>query len=107
MALGCPRPRVVVRFDIRDRRREHYWLLLHKPAAELCVKPPGFDEDLIVTTDSQTLTMVHMGRLDPLEATRAGKWRVEGPTALVRGLPTWGGLRSRFAAVRPMAQTSA
>src|SRR5438874_783730 len=54
-----PQPRVVIRFELSDRRGERYWLLLHRPEAELCVKPPGYDEDLIVTTDSRTLILVH------------------------------------------------
>jgi DNA-binding HxlR family transcriptional regulator len=92
-----PQPRIVVRFDLTDRRDERYWLLLQKPEAELCIKSPGYDEDLVVTTDSQTLTLVHMGRLKPAEAERLGKWSIEGLPALIRGLPTWGGFHSTFA----------
>jgi hypothetical protein len=67
---------------------------------EVCAKPPGLDEDLVVTTDCDTLVRVHMGRLDPREAERRGVWNVEGSADLVRAFPTWGGL-SFYADVAP------
>jgi DNA-binding HxlR family transcriptional regulator len=97
-----PQPRVVLRFDLQDRPKEQFWLLLHNPEAELCVNHPGYDEDLVVTTDSQTLTLVHMGRLPIAHAEGSGRWRVDGPPALIRGLPTWGGFYSTFASVQPV-----
>src|SRR5437763_1278062 len=95
-----PQPRIVIGFDLRDRPKEKFWLLLQKPEAELCVKHPGYDEDLVINTDSQTLTLVHLGRLPVTDAQRAGNWRVDGSPDLVRGLPTWGGFYSTFAEVR-------
>jgi hypothetical protein len=74
--------------------------VVDRPDAELCVTPPGFDEDLIVLTDSRTLTHVHTGRLPLGEAIRAGTWQVQGPPELARALITWGGL-SPFAGVAP------
>ncbi|HEX6513138.1 MAG TPA: helix-turn-helix domain-containing protein [Chloroflexota bacterium] len=97
-----PQPRVVVRFDLRDRPKEKFWLLLQRPEAELCVKHPGYDEDVVVTTDSETLTLVHAGRLPLAEAERNGRWIVEGSPGLVRALPTWGGFYSTFATVQPV-----
>ena len=97
-----PQPRVVVRFELRDRPKEKYWLLLQQPEPELCVKYPGYEEDLVVTTDSRTLTLVHLGRLPVADAERAGTWQVEGSPALVRALPAWGGFYSMFAQVQPV-----
>lgn len=97
-----PQPRIVIGFDLRDRPREKFWLLLQRPEAELCVKHPGYDEDIVITTDSRTLILVHLGRLAVGEAERAGRWRVDGLPALVRALPSWGGFYSTFAEVRPV-----
>jgi len=72
-----------------------------KPEPELCIKHPGYDEDIVITTDSRALTMIHLGRLSLADAERAGDWRVEGDPALVRGRSTWGGFYSRFAGIRP------
>jgi hypothetical protein len=95
-----PDRRVVVRFDLRDLPRQRFWLLLHRPEAELCVTHPGLDEDLVVVTDSRTLTLVHMGRLPLGEAVGAGAWQAQGPPELARALMTWGGV-SPFAEVAP------
>jgi DNA-binding HxlR family transcriptional regulator len=96
-----PARRVVVRFDLRDRPKERFWLLIERPGAEVCITHPGFDEDLIVVTDSRTLTQVHRGRLPVGEAVRAGDWETQGPPELARELMVWGG-RSPFADVPPV-----
>jgi len=75
-------------------------MLLQRPESEVCIKNPGFDEDLVVTTDSVTLTDVHRGRLDFARATKSGRLAFSGPLDLARAFPTWGGL-SRCANVRP------
>jgi DNA-binding HxlR family transcriptional regulator len=95
-----PPQRVVVRIALTDRPRDRFWLLLSREAVELCVRPPGLDEDLVVTTDTETLVRVHMGRLALREAERTGCWRIEGPPDLVRAFPSWGGL-SHFSDVEP------
>jgi DNA-binding HxlR family transcriptional regulator len=93
-----PARRVVVRFALTDRPRDRFWLLLARREVELCVRPPGLDEDLVITTDTETLVRVHMGRVDLRQAERDERWRTEGPPDLVRAFPTWGGL-SPFASV--------
>jgi len=98
-----PTRRVVVRFDLRDRPKERFWLVVERPDAELCVTPPGFDEDLVVVTDSRTLTQVHTGRLPLGQAIRAGTWETQDPPELARALMTWGGL-SPFADVVPACE---
>lgn len=95
-----PRQRVVIAFHLRDRPNQRFWLLLHRPEAELCIKHPGYDEDITISTDSETLTLVHMGRLGVTDAERHGRWKATGPPTLVRDLPTWGGFYSRFANVQ-------
>jgi hypothetical protein len=101
-----PERRVVVRFDLRDLPRQRFWLLLERPDAEVCVTHPGFDEDLVIVTDSRTLTQVHTGRLTLGQAIEAGDWEAQGPPSLARGLMTWGGF-SPFADVVPACQDEA
>jgi DNA-binding HxlR family transcriptional regulator len=95
-----PPRRVVVRFDLTDRPRDHFWMLVDRPESEVCVKHPGLDEDLVVTTDSITLTDVHRGRIAFGAAISSGRMRIDGPSALARAFPTWGGL-SYYAEVGP------
>lgn len=95
-----PPLRVVVRFDLTDRPRDRFWMLLQRPESEVCVKHPGLDEDLVVTTDCVTLTDLHRGRLAFSAAVSSGRLRIDGPPALARAFPGWGGL-SYYAGVGP------
>jgi hypothetical protein len=94
-----PERRTVLRFDMSDGPRRHYWVVLEPPDSEVCVKPPGFDEDLVVTTSSEWLAKWHMGRITLGDAMHEGLVRVEGPPDLVRTLATLG--LSKFSAVEP------
>jgi DNA-binding HxlR family transcriptional regulator len=97
-----PGARLVIRFDVPDDRRRRLWVVLHPPDSEVCIKPPGFDEDLVVTTTSEWLAKWHMGRISLGEAMHEGLMKVQGPSELVRVLATLG--LSKFAAVAPASE---
>ena len=94
-----PQPRVVVRFDIAGERRP-LWILAQTGGAEVCARHPGFDEDLVVTTDRETLARWHAGSLSYREARAGDRLRVEGRPHLVRTFPQWVPL-SIFSGVKP------
>jgi DNA-binding HxlR family transcriptional regulator len=94
-----PRARIVIRFDITDHDKP-LWILAERGGAELCAKHPGFDEDLVVTTDRETLTMWHTGRIPLRSAVRDGRLKIDGPRDLVRSFGDWVPL-SAFAHVAP------
>lgn len=96
-----PEERVCVRFEFRDSPKRRYWLLVQRPEPEVCTNPPGFDEDLLVTADIETLAKWYMGRLSLGQAMHSGRIAVEGPRHLVRELSGWGG-QSPFATVEPV-----
>lgn len=95
-----PEQRVVVRFNFADAPKHRFWLLVQQPESEVCRKPPGFPEDLVVTTKTEWLARWHMGRLSLGQAMHWGVISVEGPRRLVRALSSWGGV-TPFADVRP------
>jgi DNA-binding HxlR family transcriptional regulator len=99
-----PAVRRVLRFDLSDAKHPHFWVVLERLNAEVCVKPPGFDVDLVVATDSESLANWHMGRLSLGSGIKQGLIRVEGPRTLVRELAGWG--LSRFADVAPAVAAS-
>jgi DNA-binding HxlR family transcriptional regulator len=100
---ALPPQRVTVRFDLIDASRpDRYWVLLDRSDTEVCVTPPGFAEDLVVTTDAVWLVNWHTGRVTLGAAQRAGGMRFAGPRALVRDFGRWGGL-SPFVGVTPAA----
>jgi DNA-binding HxlR family transcriptional regulator len=96
-----PRERVVVQVRLEDHPRERFWLLVQRPAPEVCTKPPGFDDDLVVESDTQALARWHMGEVSLGQAMHAHAISVQGPRHLVREMSEWGG-QSMFAAVKPM-----
>lgn len=95
-----PEQRIVVRFDIFDSEEKHFWLVVQRPKPELCIKFPGYAEDLIVSTTSEWLSKWHTGQLRLGQAIHARVITVTGSRALIHTLAGWGGL-SRFAHVTP------
>jgi DNA-binding HxlR family transcriptional regulator len=98
-----PAHRVVIRFTftgVGAQRRLPMWLIIDGGAAELCLRHPGYEEDLLVEADAETFVLWHLGRVKWTDALRQQKITVTGPRALARALPTWNPL-SRFASVEP------
>jgi DNA-binding HxlR family transcriptional regulator len=87
-----PAHRVVVRFDLRDRPRERYWLLLQRPRPEVCVSHPGGEDDVVVHTDVATLVDVQRSRVRMSDAIARRLLVLDGDPILARELPTWGGI---------------
>jgi hypothetical protein len=75
---------LIVRFDLRDRPKEHFWMLLRRPNAEVCSTYPGRTEDLIVKTDSETIARWHLRHITYEDAAQAGSLRIEGPRRTVK-----------------------
>jgi DNA-binding HxlR family transcriptional regulator len=94
-----PDRRLVIRFELSDGPKRRLWVVLDPPESEVCIKPPGFAEDLVVTTSPEWLAKWHMGRISLGQAMHDGLMTVEGPNELVRTLSTLG--LSRFADVPP------
>jgi DNA-binding HxlR family transcriptional regulator len=95
--------RMVVRFELSDGvQPRRFWVIAQRPRAEVCVKPPGFDEDLVVKTDSESLAKWQLGWMSLGSAQQHGLIAVEGPSHLQRELAGWAA-RHQFADVRPAA----
>ena len=99
---SLPRPRVVVRFDLRDVRGCHrFWMLLARTGNEVCVEAPGFPDDGVVVTDTGSLLRWYAGEITLAAARDAGGMVVSAPPWLERELDRWGTL-SPFAGVEPL-----
>jgi DNA-binding HxlR family transcriptional regulator len=79
---------VVVRVVLADTA-DGYWLVLRRPAAELCTRGSGYVEDLVLRTDSATLVDLHLRRAGYRAAIRDGRLAVEGPRRLADQFLTW------------------
>lgn len=84
-----PATRTVIEFDFQGRGARRLWLVLEPREVSVCLKPPGFDPDLIVRADLSLFYRVWLGHIDFQRAVRAGDIVVEGVPALVREFPRW------------------
>jgi DNA-binding HxlR family transcriptional regulator len=84
-----PDQTVVVRFDMRDKPADRYWLILRKPHPELCTRGLGYVEDIVAHTDSSCLVDIHLTRTTYAEAIRNGRLVLDGAPGLVRAFTTW------------------
>jgi hypothetical protein len=85
---------VVVRFALSAfppgcRGFQTCWLVLTREDVDVCLKDPGFEVDLVVSTDAAAIARVWTGALTFAQAVRSGGLRVEGTRDLVRAFPTW------------------
>ncbi|HEY7272010.1 MAG TPA: helix-turn-helix domain-containing protein [Actinoplanes sp.] len=88
-----PRPRIVVAFEVTDRRPPNrFWLVLAATGNEVCAQSPGFEEDGQVRTDTAHLVRWYASEIALAAAQRDGGMAVTGPRWLERQLAAWGRL---------------
>ena len=84
-----PPARTTVEFDFSGRSGRRIWLVLEPREISVCLKPPGFDPDVIVRASVLDFYRVWLGEIDYSRAVRAGTVEVDGPPSLVRDFPRW------------------
>lgn len=84
-----PKTPTVLELRFTVPRKEIYWLIMRPGDVEVCLKPPGYDSDVVVEADTATLHRVYLGRTTLAAAMRAGQVTVSGPPRLVRSFPRW------------------
>ena len=84
-----PAQRIVIEFDFRGKCGRRLWLVLEPREISVCLKPPGFDADLIVTTELSAFYRVWLGFLDYGMAVQTGVITIDGPPNLARDFPRW------------------
>jgi DNA-binding HxlR family transcriptional regulator len=84
-----PHRRVVLELDYRGPEATRIWLVLDRGEPSVCIKPPGFDTDVVVTTDPVTMMRIFSGITTVDAALSAGSMRIAGPPSLARGFSRW------------------
>ena len=84
-----PPTRTVVEFEFRGRAGRRLWLVLEPREISVCLRPPGFDADLVVTANLSDFLRVWLGRVDYAAAVRSGVIALEGSGTLTREFPRW------------------
>jgi DNA-binding HxlR family transcriptional regulator len=84
-----PLGRTVLQFDLAGRKPRRLWLVMTPQEVSVCLKPPGFDSDLILRADVSVLYQVWLGHIDYETAVHRADIVVDGPPGLARALPRW------------------
>ena len=86
-----PPGRTVIEFNFLDAPRNHrnFWLVHSDGEVEVCLKPPGFDVDLIVRTTVRVLAEVWRGIRAIKHELKSGALQLEGSSALKKAFPDW------------------
>lgn len=97
-----PPRRTVLNFQFTDvpQSKRSWWLIVESNGAvDLCLVDPGFEVDLVVTTDLRTMTEVWMGLTTTARA--ADKFEMDGCRDVAETIQKWLGL-SPFAAQKKL-----
>ena len=88
-----PNQRVVIQFLYHDlpKSKQDWWLVVEPDGeVDLCWSEPGFEIDLIVSTDLRTMTAIWMGQQTVRESSKSIVFN--GSRKLQRSMQTWLGL---------------
>ncbi len=69
--------------------RRHYWLVFDRGTPDLCIKDPGFDVDLYVTSSIRTMVEIWLGHETIAGARRNDKLELEGSRKDINAFGNW------------------
>ncbi|MBY6069523.1 helix-turn-helix transcriptional regulator [Leisingera aquaemixtae] len=98
--FGDGRTTIYVEFSDFTAKSRRWWLVVESGEVDVCMKDPGHDIDMSITTDIRTLTGVWMGDTALGQALRDYRIRLSGSGRLKRDIATWLG-RNYFADIPP------
>ena len=83
--------RTVLLFEFRDygAKFRRWWLVINSGEVDVCMKDPGHEIDLEISTDLRTLTAIWMGDLGLGRALRDGQLVVTGSSRLKQDMANW------------------
>jgi DNA-binding HxlR family transcriptional regulator len=108
VAEALPEHRTVLEFDYRGETPTRIWLVIDRKETSVCTDHPGFDTDVVITTEPVELMRIFSGITPYATALAGGKIALAGPRRLTRALPHWfawspfaPAVRTRLAASKP------
>ena len=69
--------------------KRRYWLVFNQGDADLCVKDPGFEVDLTVSSHLRTMVQIWLGHETITEALRRGHLELAGAPGVVKTFRKW------------------
>lgn len=94
--------RTVIQFEFTDytSKMRYWWLVISPDNVDVCYKDPGYDADLVITTDLKTLTAAWMGDTTIMKAIREKSITLSGSGHLKKNIAVWLGT-NYYADVKP------
>jgi len=88
---AMPEGRLVVEFDFTGAPANctRFWLVQRDRQVEMCLKDPGLDVDLVVSSDLRLFVEAWRGIRDLRDEIRRGRIRLVGPTGLQQRFADW------------------
>lgn len=86
---AVPAHRTVVEFDYGGDDPTRIWMVMERRETSVCTDPPGFEVDVVVSTEPVELMRVFSGITTYRDALASGTISVAGPSSLTRALPHW------------------
>ena len=84
---AVPPHRTVVEFDYGGDDPTRIWMVLERRETSVCTDPPGFEVDVVLSTEPVELMRVFSGITTYRDALASGKIAVTGAVSLTRALP--------------------
>jgi DNA-binding HxlR family transcriptional regulator len=104
---NLPAQRTVLQFEFRDvnTAKRFWWLVIKRDEVDVCMKRPGYEVDMTITTRVKTLAAVWIGNMSLRDAIKQGLIELQGPDQLTRQLDSWLAL-STFAKIQSATATT-
>jgi DNA-binding HxlR family transcriptional regulator len=104
---NLPAQRTVLQFEFRDvnTAKRFWWLVIKRDEVDVCMKRPGYEVDMTITTRLKTLAAVWIGNMSLRDAIKQGLIELQGPDQLTRQLDSWLAL-STFAKIQSATATT-
>lgn len=103
---ALPARRTVIGIEFMDAppRERLFWLVHENGQVDVCLKPPGFEEDVVIRTTVRHLAEIWRGLRTFEEEVRRGTVRLEGTAEARRAAPHWFLLSAYASVKRPRGQ---
>lgn len=94
--------RTVLYFQFLDYGMDlrSWWLVANQKNLDVCLKDPGYDVDLLLSTDLKTMTQIWMGDITASKALQESLLELSGNSYLKKNVSKWLS-RNMFADVKP------
>ena len=88
---AMPKERTVLEFAFTGYQKGifRFWLVVENGKADMCLKYPGYESDLVVHAEIRRFIEAWRGFRDMRAEIAAANIRLDGPKALQRALPKW------------------